>query len=107
MALTVLGAGVSPFVRKVRVFLAEKGLDDDFDPVNPTTAGPEFTEVSPLRRIPAFRDGEPRHAGVAPDAGRWPKLTAFLDRMFGRPSFTVLFEEEAPVFGKRAARLAR
>ena len=26
MALTVLGGGVSPFVRKVRVFLAEKGV---------------------------------------------------------------------------------
>ena len=35
MALTVLGGGVSPFVRKVRVFLAEKGLDYQHENVNP------------------------------------------------------------------------
>ncbi len=43
-----------------------------------------------------------RHAGVAPERARFPKLRAFLDRMHGRPSFKACIEEESPVFGKRA-----
>lgn len=43
-----------------------------------------------------------RHAGVAPERARWPKLRAFLDRMHGLPSFKSLIEEETPIFGKRA-----
>ena len=35
MSLVVLGTGVSPFVRKVRVALAEKGLDYTHEQVNP------------------------------------------------------------------------
>ncbi len=222
MALTVLGGGVSPFVRKVRVVLAEKGLDYQHEQVNPFTPPPGWRDVSPLGRIPAFRDGdrvindssvicaylerrfpkpalypsddyeyaravwfeefsdagmtpvagpklffalvlkplmggkpEPdpadveaaaktvaeelpkfwdylereigdreyfvgerlsiadisvaspfvnmRHAGVAPERKRWPKLRAFLDRIHGRPSFKALIEQESPAFGKRAA----
>jgi glutathione S-transferase len=64
MALIVYGSTVSPFVRKVRVVLAEKGLDYKIDPVNPFAPPPEFVEISPLKRIPAFRDTdlpEPNH----------------------------------------------
>jgi glutathione S-transferase len=56
MALIVYGANVSPFVRKVRVALAEKGLDYTLDPVTPFAPPPEFLAISPLKRIPAFRD---------------------------------------------------
>src|SRR5258708_2211973 len=55
---TVHGSGLSPFVRKVRAFLAEKGIPYDLDPVIPFTAGPEFRKLSPLGRIPAYRDGD-------------------------------------------------
>lgn len=55
---TVYGAPVSPFVRKVRVALAEKGVQYDLDPVVPFGPNPEFRKISPLGRIPAFRDGE-------------------------------------------------
>jgi len=218
MSLTVLGGSVSPFVRKVRVVLAEKGLDYELEPINPFAAPEGFRDVSPLGKIPAFRDGDRtladssvicsyleqthpdpalypadayeraralwleeymdggfvpiagpkvffalvlqpmmsgkeadesgaretvenvfpryfdylegelgdaeyfvggrfsiadisiaspfvnlRHAGVAPDRKRWPKLRAFLDRSFGRPSFKALIEEETPIFGKRAS----
>ena len=58
MSLVVLGGGVSPFVRKVRVFLAEKGLDYSHEEVNPFAPPEGWREVSPLGRIPAFRDGE-------------------------------------------------
>jgi glutathione S-transferase len=56
MGLTVYGAPLSPFVRKVRVLLAEKGVDYELDPVNPFSPPPEFLEISPLKRIPALRD---------------------------------------------------
>ena len=46
-----------------------------------------------------------RHAGVAPERKRWPKLRAFLERMHGRPSFKKLVDEETPIFGKRSERI--
>jgi glutathione S-transferase len=56
MALIVYGANLSPFVRKVRVVLSEKGLEYSLEPINPFQPPPEFVEISPLKRIPAFRD---------------------------------------------------
>jgi glutathione S-transferase len=44
-----------------------------------------------------------RHAGIAPERARWPKLRSFLDRMHARPSFKALIDEETPIFGKRAS----
>jgi glutathione S-transferase len=64
MALMIYGSTISPFVRKVRVVLAEKGLEYGIDPVNPFAPPPEFLAISPLKRIPAFRDTdlpEPNH----------------------------------------------
>ncbi|MFN8544239.1 MAG: glutathione S-transferase family protein [Candidatus Binatia bacterium] len=55
---TVLGASASPFVRKVRVVLAEKGIAYDHKPVRPRSTNPEFRKVSPLGKIPAFVDGD-------------------------------------------------
>jgi len=224
MSLVVLGASASPYVRKVRVTLAEKGLAYQHEQVNPFATPPGWREISPLGRIPAFKDGdrtladssvicayldrrfpqpailpsepydyaralwfeeymdggfvpvagpkvflvlvvrpmlagkaEPdpadeaaaqkviaedlpgfwdylerelgdreyfvgeklsladiavasphvnlRHAGVAPERKRWPKLRGFLDRMHARPSFKKLIEEETPIFGKRSAKI--
>jgi glutathione S-transferase len=64
MALMIYGSTISPFVRKVRVMLAEKGLEYGIDPVNPFAPPPDFLAISPLKRIPAFRDTdlpEPNH----------------------------------------------
>jgi len=58
MSLVLLGGSVSPFVRKVRVFLGEKGLDYQHEEVNPFAPPEGWREVSPLGRIPAFKDGE-------------------------------------------------
>jgi glutathione S-transferase len=58
MSLVVLGGSVSPFVRKVRVVLAEKGLDYEHEPVNPFAPPEGWREISPLGRIPAFKDGD-------------------------------------------------
>jgi glutathione S-transferase len=55
---TVHGVGASPFVRKVRVALAEKGIAYDLVPVFPGQADPEYRKISPLGKIPAFTDGD-------------------------------------------------
>jgi glutathione S-transferase len=222
MSLTLLGGSVSPFVRKVRVVLAEKGLEYQHEQVNPFTPPAGWREISPLGKIPAFRDGERvindsavicqylerrfpkpalypsddyefaralwiqefgsnltatggpkiflalalrplitrqepdaateaeaqktwdeamtplfdylertlgdeeffvggrltiadiaiaspfvnmRHAGFAPARKRFPRLRAFLERMWQRPSFKKPIDEETPIFGKRSARI--
>lgn len=210
---TVYGVSASPFVRKVRVFLAEKGIPYELDPVIPFGVSDDFKKMSPLGKVPAFRDGERtlcdssvicaylerthptpslypsdpyeyaralwfeeygdgglvtvigpkiffqkvvgprffnrptdeamvqkaideelppmfdylegeignndflvgrtlsiadigvgtqfvnlRHVGVTPDATRWPKLAAYVERLHARPSFKALIEEEAAAF---------
>lgn len=57
MTYKLMGANVSPFVRKVRVMLAEKGIAYDFDPVSPFAPPANWREISPLGKIPAFQDG--------------------------------------------------
>jgi glutathione S-transferase len=42
------------------------------------------------------------HAGERIDAKKYPNLAAFLDRMFDRPSFKELIEEERALFGQAA-----
>jgi glutathione S-transferase len=54
----VYGIPLSPFVRKVRVVLAEKNIRYDLDPVLPVNVSPEFRQMSPLGKIPAFQDGD-------------------------------------------------
>ena len=58
MSLILYGAPLSPFVRKVRVFLAEKGLDYQLENVDPFNQPDWYAELNPLRRIPALRDGD-------------------------------------------------
>ena len=54
----VFGVSPSPFVRKVRVALAEKNIAYEFKPVFPGDNDPAFRKMSPLGKIPAFKDGE-------------------------------------------------
>ncbi|KJJ99864.1 glutathione S-transferase [Pseudomonas sp. 21] len=58
MSLVVFGAPLSPFVRKVRLFAAEKGLDYQLENVNPFNQPDWYRELNPLRRVPAIRDGD-------------------------------------------------
>jgi glutathione S-transferase len=55
---TVLGVNLSPFVRKVRVALAEKKIPYDLVPVFPQAADEDFRKISPLGKVPGFRDGD-------------------------------------------------
>jgi glutathione S-transferase len=56
--MILLGASVSPFVRKVLV-AAEKGMKLDNRTINPSTStDPLFLSISPFRKIPALVDGD-------------------------------------------------
>ncbi len=54
----VHGVGASPFVRKVRVALAEKGLDYELEPVFPFGVSAEFRKISPLGKIPVLQEDD-------------------------------------------------
>jgi glutathione S-transferase len=54
--LKLHGALLSPFVRKVRVVLAEKQVPYELVPANPFEKSPAFLALSPLGRIPALED---------------------------------------------------
>jgi glutathione S-transferase len=56
--MIVYGSSVSPFVRKVLAFAAEKGIEVENRPTNPAHPEPDFLEASPFRKMPAFRDGD-------------------------------------------------
>jgi glutathione S-transferase len=53
---TVIGSPVSPFVRKVLVICALKSIEVEIDPVVAFYTGDAFEAISPLRRIPVYRD---------------------------------------------------
>jgi glutathione S-transferase len=76
---TILGAALSPFVRKVRVFCAEKSIPYELEPINPFQPPANFEERSPLKRIPVLclhdDSGERRYL---PDSS---VICAFLDQM--------------------------
>jgi glutathione S-transferase len=56
--MIVYGASMSPFVRKVLAFGAEKGLELENKPMGFDSADPGFLAASPFRKIPAFSDGD-------------------------------------------------
>lgn len=56
--MIVYGSSISPFVRKVLVFAAEKGIEVESRPVGLGSEDPEFLAASPFRKIPALRDGD-------------------------------------------------
>ena len=56
--MLIIGSHVSPYVRKVVVALAIKGIDHEIDPIVPFYGNAEFSRLSPLRRIPVLIDGD-------------------------------------------------
>lgn len=55
--MKIFGFPVSPFVRKVMLIAAEKGIDYEVVPTNPMEPEDEFLAASPYRKIPAIADG--------------------------------------------------
>jgi glutathione S-transferase len=90
------GATASPFVRKVLVAMEEKSLPYESIPVMPMAPPPEFTKISPLKKIPVYQDGD----FTLPDSSC---IVAYLERVHPTPALypsdpkqygTALFLEE-------------
>lgn len=75
-------ANTSPYARKARVVLSEKGLEDRVDAVfqNPFEDSPELTAANPLKRVPALLTDEGRAIFDS------PVICAFLDDIGDGPS---------------------
>lgn len=56
--MIVYGSSLSPFVRKVLAFAAEKGIELELKPTGLGNKDPEFLEASPFGKMPGFRDGD-------------------------------------------------
>jgi len=58
--MILYGSSLSPFVRKVLAFAAEKGIALDLQRTGdaPSQPSEEFLAASPLRKMPALRDGD-------------------------------------------------
>ena len=56
--MIVFGSTLSPYVRKVMVFCAEKGLTPELQAAGLGRGGPEFEAASPFRKMPGFKDGD-------------------------------------------------
>jgi len=83
MGLIVYGANLSPFVRKVRVVLAEKGVEYKLDPISPFQPPPEFLAISPLKRIPVLRDTDVPEPNTIPDSSA---ICDYLENKFPKPA---------------------
>ena len=58
MSLTLYGAILSPYVRKIRIQLAEQSIPHELVEQAPFNQPDWYFEISPLGRIPAIRDGD-------------------------------------------------
>ncbi len=56
--MILFGAPVSPFVRKVQAYLVERGMEAELVSVGMADPNPDFIAVSPLRKMPALKDGD-------------------------------------------------
>ena len=82
MALVVYGGSLSPFVRKIRVILMEKGVPYELDQVNPFAPPPAFLEISPLKRIPVLRDTDLPEPNTLPDSSI---IADYIEHKFPNP----------------------
>ena len=60
--MNLYGSSLSPFVRKVLAFAAEKGIELEVVPVGPGDPNPDFRAASPFGKMPGFADGDYRLA---------------------------------------------
>lgn len=86
MSRILYGAPLSPFVRKARVCLQEKGLDHQLEMVMPFTPPDWYYDLSPLGRIPAYRDDDVTLADSS-------VIAQYLDDAY--PETTCLFGSQA------------
>ena len=102
MAIILYGGSLSPFVRKIRVILTEKGVPYQLDQVNPFAPPPAFLEISPLKRIPVLRDTDLPEPNTLPDSSiiadyiehKFPAMPLYPRDAFARAQ-TLWYEEYA------------
>jgi glutathione S-transferase len=82
MALIVYGGSLSPFVRKVCVVMAEKGVEFTVENVNPFAPPPDFLTISPLKRIPVLRDTDQPEPNTLADSS---VICDYLEHKFPNP----------------------
>ena len=79
MAFKIIGDGLSPFVRKTRVFFAEKGIPYEHEPLIPFNVPAEYKKKSPLGKIPCLE-----HDGRAlPDSS---VICAYVEKIQPQPA---------------------
>lgn len=76
--MKLIGVHLSPYVRKVAVVLTVKGLAYEQEVVVPGMAPPEFSQISPLNKIPVLVDGD----FVLPDSS---VICEYLEEKFPSP----------------------
>jgi glutathione S-transferase len=88
--MKLYGAGASPFVRKVRVVLAEKDIKHEHDPILPFNVSAEYKKISPLGKIPAIvDDGKPLSDSSV--------ICAYLERKHPQPA---IYPSDSYEFGR-------
>ena len=73
------GTPISPYVRKVRVALAEKGVDYELDPLIPFGVSDDYRRISPLGKVPCWEEGD----FALPDSSA---ILAYLERRHPQPA---------------------
>jgi glutathione S-transferase len=76
--MIVYGSSMSPYVRKVLAFAAEKGIDVETKPLGLGSDDPDFRAASPFGKIPALRDGD---FGISDSSA----IVAYLDALKPEP----------------------
>ena len=84
------GVNPSPFVRKARVALAEKGIAYESVPVMPMGQSAEYLKLSPLGKIPCWQDGD----FVLPDSSC---IIAYLEKVQPTPA---LYPSDPKQYGR-------
>ena len=81
MTITVYGASLSPYVRKVCVTLKEKGLAYEQEQIDPARLPENYQTLSPFERIPALKD----NGNVLADSG---VIFTYLENQYPNTSLT-------------------
>jgi glutathione S-transferase len=77
--MLIYGGLLSPFVRKVCIVAAEKGVAWELQPTSPGSTNPDFVAASPFGKIPAMRDGDFRLADSS-------AIVAYLEAKYPAPA---------------------
>ena len=94
MQVELVGSVLSPFVRKARVVLEEKGVSYAHQDLVPFLAPASFSEISPLRRIPVLRDPAVDPKWTLADSSA---ICAYLERKYPSPA---LYPAEPALYGQ-------